>query len=124
MSIRYEGGDVFLGDNSTTKIVGRGRVRLMLRYGRIRTLPIALHILGLAINLIFVNKMSDVSVQTLFQKDLCKMVRGAMVLMRGVQFGTLYNLLWSIDSIGCNKIDVSEVESTTTRLQLTRLFLI
>jgi hypothetical protein len=23
---RYEGGDVFLGDDSTTKIVGRGRV--------------------------------------------------------------------------------------------------
>jgi hypothetical protein len=27
---KYEGGYVFLGDESTTKIVGQGRVRLML----------------------------------------------------------------------------------------------
>jgi hypothetical protein len=27
---QYEGGDVFLGDDSTTKIVGRGRIRLIL----------------------------------------------------------------------------------------------
>jgi hypothetical protein len=36
---KYDGGDVFLGDESTTKIMGRGRVKLLLKYGRIRTLP-------------------------------------------------------------------------------------
>jgi hypothetical protein len=35
---KYDGGDVFLGDDSTTKIMGRGRVKLLLKYGRIRTL--------------------------------------------------------------------------------------
>jgi hypothetical protein len=44
-----------------------------------------LHIPGLERNLIFVSKMSDAGVHTLFQKDSCKMVRGAMVLMKGVQ---------------------------------------
>jgi hypothetical protein len=40
-----------------------------------------LHIPSLEINLIYVSKMSDVGVHTLFQKDLCKIVRGVMVLM-------------------------------------------
>jgi hypothetical protein len=29
---KYDGGDVFLGDDSTTKILGRGRVKLLLKY--------------------------------------------------------------------------------------------
>ena len=32
---KYDGGDVFLGDELTTKIMGRGRVKLLLKYGRI-----------------------------------------------------------------------------------------
>jgi hypothetical protein len=47
-----------------------------------------LHILGLARNLIYVSKMSDAGVHTLFQKDSCKMVKGAIALMRGVWNGT------------------------------------
>jgi hypothetical protein len=81
---QYDGGDVFLGDDSTTRIVGRGRVQMTLQDGRKRTLPGVLHILGLEKNLIFVSKMSDTGVHTLFQKDLCNMVRGVMVLMRGI----------------------------------------
>jgi hypothetical protein len=75
-----------------------------------------LHILGLKINLTYVSKMSDAGVHTLFQKDSCKMVRGAMVLMRGVQIGTLYKLLGNFDSDGCNIIFAPEIDSTVTRL--------
>ena len=63
---RYDGGDVFLGDDSKTRIVEQGRVRLKLKDGRKRTLPGVLHILGLARNLIYVSKMSDAGVHTLF----------------------------------------------------------
>jgi hypothetical protein len=45
---KYNGGDVFLGDDSTTKIIGHGRVKLLLKDGRIRTLPGVLHIPDLA----------------------------------------------------------------------------
>lgn len=62
------------GDDLTTKIIGHGRVKLLLKYGRIKTLPSVLHIPDLAGNLIVINKMSDASVQTLFEKDRCKMV--------------------------------------------------
>jgi hypothetical protein len=90
---RYDGGDVFLGDESTTKIVGRGRVLMILQDGWKRTLPGVLHILGLERNLISVSKMSDVGVHTIFQKDSCKMLIGVMVLMKEVHIGTLYKLL-------------------------------
>ena len=63
-------------------------------------LPSVLHIPGLAINLIYVSKMTDVGVHTLFQKDMCKMVEGTMVLMKGVQLGTICKLLGNIDSTG------------------------
>jgi hypothetical protein len=58
----------------------------------IRTLPSVLHILGLAKILIFVRKMDDVRVKTIFENETCRMVRGEMVLLKGVRFGTLYNL--------------------------------
>jgi hypothetical protein len=82
---KYDGGDVFLGDESTAKIMGHGRVKLLLKYGRIRTLPGVLHIQKLARSLISISKLDDAGVDTVLGKGTCKMVRGAMVLMRGVQ---------------------------------------
>jgi hypothetical protein len=75
---------VFLGDDLTTKIIGQGKVRLILQDGRKRTLLGVLHILGLTRNLISISNISDVGVHTLFQKDSHKMVRGVMVSMKGV----------------------------------------
>jgi hypothetical protein len=105
---KYDGGDVFLGDDSTTKILGRGRVKLLLKYGRIITLPRVLHIPKLSRSLISVSKLDDAGVDTLFGKNTCKMVRGAMVLIRGVRCGTLYKLLGSTYTNGCNSSVVLE----------------
>jgi hypothetical protein len=81
---KYDLGDVFLGDESTTKILGRGRVKLLLTDGRIRKLIGVLHIPKLARSLISVSNMDDARVDTIFGNNTCKMVRGAMVLIRGV----------------------------------------
>ena len=35
----YDGGDIFLGDDSSYKIIGRGRVKVRFRDGRVKTLP-------------------------------------------------------------------------------------
>jgi hypothetical protein len=75
-----------------------------------------LHILGLERNLIYVSKMSDAGVHTLFQKDSCKMVRGAIVLMKGVWIGTLYKLLGNADLTGCNNINAYEIDSTSNQI--------
>ena len=71
---KYDGGDVFLGDDLTTKIMGCGRVKLLLKYGRIRTLPGVLHIPKLARSLIFVSNFNDAGVDTVLGKGTCKMV--------------------------------------------------
>jgi hypothetical protein len=71
---RYDGGTVFLGDDSTTRIIGREKVKLRLIDGRIRTLPHVLHIPVLFKNLISVTKMDDAEVKTIFEKETCRMV--------------------------------------------------
>jgi hypothetical protein len=77
--------------------------------GRIRTLPGVLHIPGMARNLIFVSNMEYAGVKIIFEKGTCRMVRRAMVLMKGVRFGTLYNLLGSTISDGCNSSNVPDI---------------
>jgi hypothetical protein len=105
----YDVGNVFLGDDSTTKIIGRGKFKLMLIDGRIKKLFGVMHIPGLARNLISVRKMEDTGVKTLFEKETCRMVRGAMVLLKGVRFGTLYKLHRSTISDGCNSSIVHDI---------------
>jgi hypothetical protein len=88
--------------------MGHGRVKLLLKYGRIRTLSVVLHIPKLARSLISISKLDDVGVDTVLGKGTCKMVRGEMVLMRGVRCGTLYNLLGRTYTNGCNSYIVLE----------------
>jgi hypothetical protein len=84
----------------------------MIKYERNKTFLDVLHFPGLAINLIFVRKMSDAGVHNICEKDSCKMVKGVAVLMRGVQIGNLYKFLGSFNSTSCNNTIVPEVEST------------
>jgi hypothetical protein len=65
--------------------------------------------------MIFVNKMSDASLHTLFHNDSCKMVKGVMVLMKGVHIGTLYKLLGNANLTGCNNIVSPGIELTMTQ---------
>ena len=105
---KYNEGDVFLGDHSITKITGCRRVKLLLKDGKIKTLPSVLHIPYLAKNLISISKMSNVGAHTIFEKDICKMVPGEMVLMRGVRCGTLYKMLGRTTIDGYNNSIVFE----------------
>ena len=71
---KYDGGDVFLGDDRKARIIGRGKVKLKLQGGRVRTISVVLHIPALARNLISVSKLDDAGVKIVFEKDTCKMV--------------------------------------------------
>eukprot|EP00253_Pinus_taeda_P015803 PITA_15803 len=68
---KYDGGDVILGDDRKARIIGRGKVKLKLQGGRVRTLLGVLHIPALARNLIFVSKLDHAGVKTVFEKDTC-----------------------------------------------------
>jgi len=69
---KYDGGDVFLGDDRKARIIGRGKVKLNLQVGRLKTLLGVLHIPALAKNLISVSKLDDAGVRIVFKKDTCK----------------------------------------------------
>jgi hypothetical protein len=71
---RYDGCNLFLDDDSTTRIIGRGKFKLRLIDGRFRTLHGVLHIPVLVRNLIYVSKMDDEGVKTIFEKETCRMV--------------------------------------------------
>ena len=96
---KYNGGDVFLGDDRKARIIGCGKVKLKLQGERLITLPGVLHIPALAKNLIFVGKLDDVGVKIMFEKDTCKMVRGALVLTWGVMSPKFGNILGSFGLI-------------------------
>eukprot|EP00253_Pinus_taeda_P009228 PITA_09228 len=105
---KYDGGDVFFGDDRKARIIGHGKLKFKLQGGRFRTLPGVLHIPALARNLISASKLDDAGVKTMFEKYTCKMVRGPLVLMRGVQIGTPYKLHGSTVVEGCNSSMVHE----------------
>jgi len=71
---KYNSDDVFLGDDSMAKIMGRGRVNLLLKDGRMRTLPKFFHIPDLSRSSIYVSKLDDAGVDTLLENGTCKMV--------------------------------------------------
>jgi hypothetical protein len=75
-----------------------------------------LHITSLSRNLIYVSKMSDAGVDTLFQKDFCNRVRCVMVLIKVVWISTMYKLLGNVDSTGCKKIISPKIKSIVTQL--------
>ena len=105
---KYDGGDVFLGDDRKAIIIRRGKFKWKLQGRIIRTLPGVPHIPALARNLIFVSKMDDAGVNIVSEKDAFKMVQGALVLMWGVRTGTLYKLQGSNVIDGCNNSLVPE----------------
>ena len=100
---KYNGGDVYLGDDSPTSIIGRGRVKLKLKDRRIRTLHGVLHIPNLVRNLISVRNMDVAGVKTMCGDGGCKILRGSMVLIRGFRYGTLYKLLGKTIIDECKK---------------------
>ena len=53
---KYNGGDVYLGDDSPANIIGCGRLKLKLKDGRTENIHGVLHIPNLERNLIFFRK--------------------------------------------------------------------
>jgi hypothetical protein len=87
---KYDGGGVFLGDELIAKIMGRGRVKMLLKYGRIRNIYGVMHIPKISKSLISVSNLDGAGVDTILGNGTCKMVRGEIVLRRGVWCGNLY----------------------------------
>ena len=72
---KYNGGDVYLGDDSPSNIIGCGRFKLTLKDGRIINLTGVLHIPNLTRNLISSRKIDVASVKTMCGDGACKGVK-------------------------------------------------
>lgn len=75
-----------------------------------------LHIIRLAQNLFSMSKLIYAGMQVVFYDARYKMVRGAMVIARGVKFGTLYKLY--VCTIECNIISVKSKSMNTSLEEL------
>jgi len=73
---RYDRNYVFLWDDSIDTIIGQGKIKLLLKVGRIRTLHMVVDIPELTRNLIFVRKLSDIVVYTMFRTESYQIVWG------------------------------------------------
>lgn len=104
----YDWGEVLLGDDIPCIIAGCGRMKIKFHDGRMITLPSVAYIPHLARNLIFVSKMADANVDFSLNKIGCKLVHGSMMLVQGVQDGTMYRLLGSIAMPQCNSASIFE----------------
>jgi len=71
---KYDGGDVFLGDDRKARIISCRKLKLKLQGGRVRTLLGVLHIPALLRNPILVSKLDDAGVKIVLEKDTYKMV--------------------------------------------------
>eukprot|EP00253_Pinus_taeda_P033139 PITA_33139 len=108
------------GDDRKAKIIGRGKVKLKLQGGRVRTLLSVQHIPALARNLISVRKLDDAGVKTVFKKDTCNMVRGALVLIWGVRIGTLYKMQGSTIIDGFKEFKALVENQTEKKIKVLR----
>ncbi|KAH9332121.1 hypothetical protein KI387_043702 [Taxus chinensis] len=88
----YDDGKVYLGDNSFLEIVGHGSIQVKFSDGRIRRFDGVLHIPGLAKKLLSISKLIYAGVHVQFSEASVKMMRGVMVIARGIRLGTLYKL--------------------------------
>ena len=82
-------GKVYLGNNQSCEIVGKGVVKVKLN-GSVWELKNVRHIPDLTKNLISVSQLASEGYTTVFHGDDWKISKGAMVIARGNKSGTLY----------------------------------
>lgn len=58
----FDGGKVYLGDDSNLNIVEYGRVKIIFLGGRVKVISGVLHIPSLAHNLLSISKLTDAGV--------------------------------------------------------------
>lgn len=73
-----------------------------------------LHIPRWVQNFISVSKMGDAGLQTMFEKDTCKLVQGEMVFLRGIRIMTLYKLLGRNDTSSYHPKVILETEEISS----------
>lgn len=88
----YDCVKVYLYDVSHQNVACCGRVKIKFSNGWVKGIDVLMHILVFALNLLSECKMSDLGVQVFLPQGGCKMTRGFVMIIKGVQNSTLYKL--------------------------------
>jgi GAG-pre-integrase domain/Zinc knuckle len=95
--LNYENGNfgkVYLGDDESCDIIGRGDVQISMPDGRQLRLQRVRHVPKLTRNLISVSQLADdAGFETKFTKTSWKLIKGAIIVAHGQRDGTLYKVL-------------------------------
>ncbi|KAG8489926.1 hypothetical protein CXB51_015938 [Gossypium anomalum] len=115
-----EGGVVRMGNDSSSKVIGIGTVKIKMHDGTIRTLSDVRYVPDLRKNLISLSILDLKGCRINIESSGIKVSRGALILLKGKRIDNLYILEGStvIGEIGCPS---SFTELKSTRLEQRQL---
>ena len=90
---RLDGGIVLMGNDHACKTIGIGTIRVKTHDGTIITLKDVRHIPDLRKNLISLGLLEKNGCKIIMEDGVLKVVRGSLVVMKGIRHGNLYPLL-------------------------------
>ena len=110
----YDGGKVYMGDDSTYKITGIGNIKLKMSDGMVRTLRDVRYIPGLRRNLISLGQLDQYGLSYKAEGGTLKISRGSLVLLKAVIRDGLYELIWEISMAKGGSVLVAEDKNKAT----------
>ncbi|KAH1064501.1 hypothetical protein J1N35_029488 [Gossypium stocksii] len=114
-----EGGVVRMGNNSSSKVIGIGTVKIRIQDGTIRTLSDVRYVPDLRKNLISSSILDLKGCKINIKSSDIKVSRGSLVLLKGKRIGSLYNLEGSTVTGEIQRpSSITELKSTRLRRQL------
>lgn len=88
-----DGGTVLMGNNYACRIMGYGTIRIKMHDGAVRTLRNVRHVPNLRKNLIYLGVLEENGCKIILENGVLKVVRGSLVVMKGVRHRNLYPLM-------------------------------
>lgn len=116
----YNGGNVTMGNNATCKVIGTGTVAINMFDGIVRTLTKVRHVPELKKNLISLGTLDTNGCKCIAEGGVMKVVKGALVLMKGAKVGSLYSLQGST-MVGSANVSTGTMSDSETKLWHLRL---
>jgi transposase InsO family protein len=91
-SYKNTDGTVLMGNDMACKIVGIGTIKVKMYDGIVRTLTEVRHVPELKKNLISTGALDTNGCKIVQENEVIKVIRGALVVMKGSKVGNLYHL--------------------------------
>ena len=112
----YNGGMVQMGNDATCSVIGIGTVKIKMFDGVVRVLNNVRHVPNLRKNLISLGVLDDLSYSYPSKGGIMKIIKGALMVMKGQKISTLYRLIGN--TVAGRVAVTTPVESSTDDTKL------